>query len=274
MCHRRPLYFVLLVALLLIAACAPDDLDITPTAAPTPIPMITVYVTGAVTQTGTTVEIPLGSRVQDAIEAAGGASENADLQRINLASIVRDGDQVHVPAQGEVTEEAQAAAAEATPEPEAVPAGRAGLEALLEQVPGQIEAGVISWRRDTSTAPRFVERDEMGGWTVRIAFTEAGGGLMEVTFGLFETHEQAIAFYDQTREQLSDTLARAEELDVVPTPNAFGSGTYGSDAIFTIDNVFVRVSIPRFSSTVGSSPLPPASRAIAEIVRNAIGAGE
>jgi competence protein ComEA len=64
-----------------------------PTATFTPI---TVYVTGAVRQPETLVTVPYGSRVQDVIEAAGGLLDNADLVRVNLAAIVRDGDQIHV----------------------------------------------------------------------------------------------------------------------------------------------------------------------------------
>lgn len=66
-----------------------------PTATPSPI---LVYVTGEVNQPETTVEIPFASRVMDAITAAGGFTNNADQTRVNLAGILRDGDQVHVPA--------------------------------------------------------------------------------------------------------------------------------------------------------------------------------
>jgi competence protein ComEA len=62
---------------------------------------VTVYVTGAVAQPQTTLALPSGSRVVDAIDAAGGPSANADLERINLAAVLRDGDQVHVPLLGE-----------------------------------------------------------------------------------------------------------------------------------------------------------------------------
>jgi SLBB domain len=99
--HVRFFTLLLLAVLVALAACAPADLDITPTPVPTPIPMIKVYITGAVAQTGTTLDLPLGSRVEDAIAAAGGATETADLQRVNLAQILRDGDQVNVPAQGD-----------------------------------------------------------------------------------------------------------------------------------------------------------------------------
>lgn len=66
-----------------------------PTLTPTPDP-IQVYVTGEVHSPEQTVTIPFGSRAVVAIEAAGGATENADLVRVNIAQILRDGDQVHV----------------------------------------------------------------------------------------------------------------------------------------------------------------------------------
>lgn len=78
----------------------------TATAAPsaTPAPIL-VYVTGAVNSPQNTYTLPYGSRVQDAIDAAGGLTDDADLERVNLAGIVRDGDQVHVPILGEDTAE-------------------------------------------------------------------------------------------------------------------------------------------------------------------------
>lgn len=73
-----------------------------PTATPQPTSTsapITVYVTGAVAAPEQMVMLPYDSRVQDAINAAGGATDSADLTRVNLAALLRDGDQVHVPEQ-------------------------------------------------------------------------------------------------------------------------------------------------------------------------------
>jgi competence protein ComEA len=64
--------------------------------APTPSP-VTVYVSGSVQQAGV-YSLPAGSRVNDAIQAAGGLSEEANSQAINLAKMLVDGDQVNVPA--------------------------------------------------------------------------------------------------------------------------------------------------------------------------------
>lgn len=90
----------LIAAIALLLASRPTPVQITiippdPTITPSPPGPITVYITGAVNQTGT-FTVPYGSRVEDALTAAGGTAENADLTRINLAAILRDGDQVHV----------------------------------------------------------------------------------------------------------------------------------------------------------------------------------
>jgi competence protein ComEA len=72
-----------------------------PTSAPTATPQpILVYVLGAVTQPGVYV-LPWDSRVQQAIAAAGGATQDADLVRVNLAERVHDEQQVYVPSQNE-----------------------------------------------------------------------------------------------------------------------------------------------------------------------------
>jgi competence protein ComEA len=75
-----------------------------PTATPAPSatpPPITVYITGAVATPDQLLALPAGSRVQDALTAAGGALPEADLERVNLASRLHDGDQVDVPDKSE-----------------------------------------------------------------------------------------------------------------------------------------------------------------------------
>ena len=56
----------------------------------------TVHVAGAVKNPGV-YDVPSSSRVIDAIEKAGGATENADLDQINLAEYVSDGQKIEVP---------------------------------------------------------------------------------------------------------------------------------------------------------------------------------
>ncbi|MCA9887638.1 MAG: helix-hairpin-helix domain-containing protein [Anaerolineae bacterium] len=79
----------------------------TPTLVPsaTPSPVL-VYVTGAVSQPETTVRVPYNSRVQDVLEAVGGTTDEADLTRVNLAAVIHDGDQIHVPILGDDSEQA------------------------------------------------------------------------------------------------------------------------------------------------------------------------
>lgn len=70
----------------------------TPRPTRTPAP-IAVYVTGAVLRPDV-YTLPEGSRLKDALLAAGGATAEADLDALNLAAPLRDGERVHVPAQG------------------------------------------------------------------------------------------------------------------------------------------------------------------------------
>ncbi len=75
---------------------------IPPLPTPTPLPSATpgpmrVYVTGAVVNPGNLFTLPPGSRVDDAVKAAGGLIDDADVARVNLAALLRDGDQVNVP---------------------------------------------------------------------------------------------------------------------------------------------------------------------------------
>jgi len=64
-----------------------------PTAAP-----IAVQVAGAVVHPGV-YGLPPGSRVQDAIQAAGGLLPTADNQALNLAALLQDGGKILVPFQ-------------------------------------------------------------------------------------------------------------------------------------------------------------------------------
>ncbi|MET0433896.1 MAG: ComEA family DNA-binding protein [Cellulomonas sp.] len=59
-----------------------------------------LHVVGQVVSPGV-VALPAGSRVADAVAAAGGALPDADLAGLNLAAVVQDGAQIRVPAPGE-----------------------------------------------------------------------------------------------------------------------------------------------------------------------------
>lgn len=61
---------------------------------------VVVHVTGQVHKPSV-VTLDAGARVQDAVEAAGGLKSDADAESINLARVLQDGEQVHIPARGE-----------------------------------------------------------------------------------------------------------------------------------------------------------------------------
>ncbi len=60
-----------------------------------------IHVSGAVEKPGL-VSISVGSRINDAINAAGGLKKDADLTNINLAELVYDGYKIHIPVIGEI----------------------------------------------------------------------------------------------------------------------------------------------------------------------------
>ena len=65
-----------------------------------PAGVVVVHVVGRVRHPGVR-RLPVGSRVTDAVEAAGGVATKADLSALNLARVLVDGEQVRVPAVGE-----------------------------------------------------------------------------------------------------------------------------------------------------------------------------
>lgn len=60
---------------------------------------VIVDVTGAVADPGV-YRMPVGSRVNDAVQRAGGATARAELEAVNLAARLADGQQVVVPGRG------------------------------------------------------------------------------------------------------------------------------------------------------------------------------
>jgi len=80
----------------------PPAATATPLPTETPAPLV-IYVTGEVVNALTPVIVPPGSRVSDALEAAGGVTDAADMARVNIAAALRDGDQVHVPSVAEAS---------------------------------------------------------------------------------------------------------------------------------------------------------------------------
>jgi competence protein ComEA len=86
----------------------------TPPPARSPEPLVVVDVAGAVAHPGV-YRLAAGSRIDDALVAAGGMTGDADTVALNKAAPVRDGQRIYVPRPGET-----------------VPAGSAGSDAQLK----------------------------------------------------------------------------------------------------------------------------------------------
>ncbi|MCQ3936535.1 MAG: hypothetical protein DPW18_05740 [Chloroflexi bacterium] len=84
-----------LAGLLLFISRAPAGDPIVLQPAPTKAP-IAVHVIGAVPRPGL-YEFAEGARVQDAIDAAGGLLSSANVDSINLAALLEDGQQLNIP---------------------------------------------------------------------------------------------------------------------------------------------------------------------------------
>ncbi len=90
---------LLAVGVLLLVSRSPRGKAVQLLTPPAP-PPVTIYVSGAVLLPGV-YSLPAGSRVQDAIQAAGGLSPEADRDALNQAALLRDGQAVRVPEIGE-----------------------------------------------------------------------------------------------------------------------------------------------------------------------------
>ncbi|MFN2593447.1 MAG: helix-hairpin-helix domain-containing protein [Actinomycetota bacterium] len=83
------------------AQIAPPATDVAPSMLASALPVasptasVVVHVAGAVVEPGV-YSLPMGSRVTDAIAAAGGARPHADLDALNLAAPLSDGEKIEV----------------------------------------------------------------------------------------------------------------------------------------------------------------------------------
>jgi competence protein ComEA len=118
-----------------------------------------VHAAGAVAHPGV-YGVRQGARVADVLAAAGGPSAEADLDQLNLAAPVADGERVRVPRRGEVADgrepssgagggtQPMAAGSAARPA-SAVDINRAGAQEL-EALPGvgpATAAAIVAWRQ-------------------------------------------------------------------------------------------------------------------------------
>jgi len=122
---------------------------------------LVVDVTGAVRRPGV-YRMPAGSRVNDAITRAGGPASKAELEAVNLAARLADGQQVVVP---ERLATGAAASATATAEDGPISLGTATVEQLEEiEGIGPVTAGdIVDFRDDHGGLSSVDQLDQVPG---------------------------------------------------------------------------------------------------------------
>ncbi len=131
---------------------APIEISL-PTATAAPPIEIRVYITGAVNEPGV-YPADEGDRLAQLIEAAGGATGEADLTAVNLAVRLRDEQHWHIPEQGEAAQAppvlAQGPSTQGGVAPDKIDLNSADAK-LLETLPGigEVKAqAIIGYRQD------------------------------------------------------------------------------------------------------------------------------
>ena len=123
---------------------------------PTPLPVM-VHVAGAVQQEGVYALSP-DSRVQDAIQAAGGLMQDADLRGLNLAAFLEDGQRVFIPAI-------------ATAMPTAAPGSALGSGGQPTVLPGRVDTVQLLININTATQTELESLPEIGPVTAQAIIT-------------------------------------------------------------------------------------------------------
>ncbi len=85
-------------AVLFLVTAPPRGASVELLPAPTPAPIM-VHIDGAVQHPGV-YALPRDSRMQEAIQAAGGLNQQANQNAVNLAARLKDGDKLTIPAAG------------------------------------------------------------------------------------------------------------------------------------------------------------------------------
>lgn len=137
---------------------------------------VVIHVAGAVVRAGI-VELPQGSRLYEAIAAAGGSAPDADPDQLNLAAVLEDGQKVLVPRQGETLPSGSAPAGApgvgggpagstgSSGAPGKINVNTAGVEELatLPRVGPVLAQRIVEWRGQHGKFQRVEELDAVDG---------------------------------------------------------------------------------------------------------------
>ncbi|MGI6095855.1 MAG: helix-hairpin-helix domain-containing protein [Lachnospiraceae bacterium] len=130
--------------------------------------VLCVYVCGAVHSSGV-YTLAEGSRVYEAIAAAGGLTEEADEYYVNQAQLLTDGMQITVPAKGETAGNGQNFSA-VTAEPGKINLNRASLQELQTLTGiGQVKAAaIVAYREEHGQFASIEEIQQVDGISEKI----------------------------------------------------------------------------------------------------------
>ena len=169
-----------------------DEVDLTDEEQVTPA-LVWVHVCGSVCSEGV-YGLPEGSRVMDAIDAAGGFSEDADRTCLNLAAVVIDATKVYVPSIDE--------------------------SGVSDKQPGGLYSSQgYDYEKDGDTAARGIASDGSGEGEVKININRASVEELMMLPGIGRTKAEAIIAYREEHGPFDTT----EELKKV---SGIGDGIY------------------------------------------------
>ncbi|GAB3995242.1 helix-hairpin-helix domain-containing protein [Nocardioides marmoraquaticus] len=155
-------------------ASAEPLVEAAPSTQPTATPSagtVTVHVAGKVRRPGV-LELPTGSRVDDAVRQAGGARRGTDLSGLNLARVLVDGEQVLVGVVGPVPGAAASAAEQAPGSAAALVSLNTATLDQLDTLPGVgpvTAQKILDWREANgafSAVEELLEVDGIGDKTL------------------------------------------------------------------------------------------------------------
>lgn len=131
-----------------------------------------VHLCGAVQKPGV-VKVAPGTRVFDALKQGGGPLPEADLDRVNLAKFVEDGEQLYIPVKGETVAVTAGSGSKTKPRPAAAkPQWNGPLDlntataSQLETVPGigpALAGRIVEYRKQHGPFKTYEELDQVSG---------------------------------------------------------------------------------------------------------------